>query len=361
MKVLYAIQGTGNGHIARALEIIPHLQDFCQCDILVSGTQCDLELGYPVKYRLKGFSFVFGKKGGVDYWSTITRFNLLRFISEIAGLPVGQYDLVINDFEPVSAWACFFKRNPILGLSHQGSFQSENIPVPAEKDHFGNFILKYYAPVSKHLGFHFNTYANNIYTPVIRRQVRECKTSKQNYYTVYLPAYDDMHLLKILAQFSNTEWHLFSKHTTKAYKEGNISVNLITNDAFVEDMANSKGVLCGAGFETPAEALFLGKKLMVIPMKGQYEQQCNAAALERMGVPVVKVLNESQFDIINDWLESDKRIEVSYPDITRSIVRRIFEIDVQRILRKNKWFSGYQLTLEKPASRRIAIACKSRQ
>jgi hypothetical protein len=32
-------------------------------------------------------------------------------------------------------------------------------------------------------------------------------------------------------------------------------------------------------FETPAEALFLGKKLLVIPMTGQYEQECNAAAL----------------------------------------------------------------------------------
>ena len=142
MKVLYAIQGTGNGHLARALEIIPHLEDFCQCDILVSGTQCDLELGYPVKYRLKGFSFIFGKKGGVDYWSTIKNFNLFRFFGEISTLPVGDYDLVINDFEPVTAWSCLFKRVRILGLSHQGSFLSNHIPVPVEKDHFGNFILK---------------------------------------------------------------------------------------------------------------------------------------------------------------------------------------------------------------------------
>ena len=354
MKVLYAIQGTGNGHLARALEIIPHLQDFCQCDILISGTQCDLELGYLVKYRLKGFSFIFGKSGGVDYWRTIKKFNVFRFIREIAGLCVEEYDLVINDFEPVSAWACLFKRVPILGLSHQGSILNNQVPVPFEKDHFGKFILKNYAPVSMQLSFHFKAYAKNIYTPVIRSQIRACNTTESEYYTVYLPAFDDNHLIKILSHFGDTRWHLFSKHIQKAYQEGNIKVSFILNNAFVEDMANSKGVLCGAGFETPAEALFLKKKLMVIPMKGQYEQQCNAAALEQMGVPVIRVLNEGQYEKINNWLNSTDRVEVNYPDITRSIVRRIFEMDVQRILNKNKWSFGYQLTLDKSDARQMA-------
>ncbi|MEI7422265.1 MAG: glycosyltransferase family protein [Prolixibacteraceae bacterium] len=354
MKVLYAIQGTGNGHLARALEIIPHLQDFCQCDILVSGTQCDLELGYPVKYRLKGFSFIFGKTGGVDYWSTIKKFNPIKFFGEIAGLRVKEYDLVISDFEPVSAWACLFKRVPVLGLSHQGAFKSDLVPFPLEKDHFGNFILNNYAPVSDHLSFHFKTYSKNIFTPVIRSQVRACKPSESDYYTVYLPSYDDERLIKILSQFADTKWHLFSKHTKKSYQEGNIRVNLISNDAFVEDMANSKGVLCGAGFETPAEALFLKKKLMVIPMKGQFEQQCNAAALEEMGVPVIKVLNEGQYEKISGWLNSTDRVEVNYPDQTRSIVRRIFEMDVQRILHKNRWLSGYKMTLGKSRPQSVA-------
>lgn len=355
MKVLYAIQGTGNGHLARALEIIPHLDGFCQCDILISGTQCDLKLGYPVKYRLKGFSFVFGKRGGVDYWSTVKNFNIFRFFREIATLKVEEYDLVINDFEPVSAWACLFKRVRILGLSHQGSFLSDHIPVPVEKDPFGNFILKNYAPVPVHLSFHFKAYAKDIYTPVIRSQVRVTKVEESDFYTVYLPSYDDEHLIKTLSHFGDTKWHLFSKHTKIAYQEGNISVNRISNNAFVEDMASSKGVLCGAGFETPAEALFLKKKLMVIPMKGQYEQQCNAAALEEMGVPVIKVLNESQYEKINDWLHSTDRVEVNYPDLTRSVVRRIFEMDVHRILHKNRWLSGYNMTIERSHPRRVAF------
>ena len=62
MKILYAIQGTGNGHISRARDIIPLLQKKGDLDILISGTEADVELGYPVKYTLKGLSFVFNIK-----------------------------------------------------------------------------------------------------------------------------------------------------------------------------------------------------------------------------------------------------------------------------------------------------------
>ena len=355
MKVLYAIQGTGNGHISRAREIIPHLQDYCQCDILISGTQCDVELGIPVKYRFKGLGFVFGKKGGIDMWNTTMNANLPNFRREIAQLPVEDYDLVINDFEPVSAWACNKKKVPCISLSHQGSLLSKNVPFPEEKNHFGKFVLRNYAPAMMHFGFHFETYDQNIFTPVIRKQVRLCEVAELDYYTVYLPSYSDKRLIKKLSHFGNTNWHIFSKHTKTAYQTGSVIITPITNDEFVADMAKSKGVLCGAGFETPAEALFLNKKLMVIPMKGQYEQQCNAAALELMGVPVIKNLKEGQFEKIGQWLESDKKVIVDYPDQTRRIIRKILEINMQMVLKNNNWDYGYQLTLKMPEYQQVRL------
>ena len=48
MKILYAIQGTGNGHLSRARDIIPALQNKGDLDILVSGTQADVDLIYHV-------------------------------------------------------------------------------------------------------------------------------------------------------------------------------------------------------------------------------------------------------------------------------------------------------------------------
>lgn len=345
MKILYAIQGTGNGHLSRARDIIPYLQEFCQCDILVSGTQCDVELDVPVKYRLRGLSFYFGKNGGVDLWKTVTKSNLLNLKHEVDHLRVEDYDLVINDFEPVSAWACHKKNIPCISLSHQGSLLSDKVPFPRKRDLIGSLILKYYAPASAHFGFHFKAYDDFIFTPVIRKQVRECKTEEQDYYTVYLPAYDDQHLIDTLSLFGDYNWHIFSKHATNSYQSDNITVNRITNDAFVADMACSAGVLCGAGFETPAEALFMDKKLMVIPMKGQYEQQCNAAALEQMGVPVIKNLHPSQYEKISNWLESDEKVQVDYPDQTRNILRKVIEAKIQSVIWQNYFELDCQLQM----------------
>ena len=79
MKILYAIQGTGDGHVSRAREIVPLLQKYGEVDLLISGTQVDVNLAQAIKYRLHGFSFVFGKKGGVDHYKTWKSMNLFQF------------------------------------------------------------------------------------------------------------------------------------------------------------------------------------------------------------------------------------------------------------------------------------------
>jgi uncharacterized protein (TIGR00661 family) len=325
MKILYAIQGTGNGHISRARDIIPLLQAKGQLDILVSGTEADVETGFPVKYRLRGMSFVFGKHGGIDLASTYKKARLKRFYNEVHELPVEQYDIIINDFEPVSAWACRFKHKACIGLSHQAAVLNKQSPVPAEGDPIGKYILRNYAPVSEKFGFHFKAYDRNIFTPVIRDHIRNADNKKLQHYTVYLPAYDDIRILRVLKEIHNVEWQVFSKHTKKAYREKNVAIWPISNGFFINSLVSCTGVLCGAGFETPAEALFLKKKLMVIPMRGQYEQQCNAAALGEMGVPVLKKLKMRSVKKINDWVMNGCIIPVDYPDNTKKIIEDLFE------------------------------------
>jgi uncharacterized protein (TIGR00661 family) len=113
---------------------------------------------------------------------------------------------------------------------------------------------------------------------------------------------------------------VFSKHNKKELVHKSIIIQPINNQQFTASMAASAGVLCGAGFETPAEALFLGKKLLVIPMKNQYEQQLNAAALDQMGVPVIKSLKPKYDSVIKDWLQNGKPIPVDYQNNTQDIV-----------------------------------------
>jgi uncharacterized protein (TIGR00661 family) len=343
MKILYAIQGTGNGHISRARDIIPLLQKHCQTDILVSGYQADVPLNFDVTYRYHGLSFIFGKKGGVDLWNTYIKANMKQLYDEIKSLPVKDYDFVINDFEPVSAWACYLNKVPCIALSHQSALLDKNVPKPGSSDLFGKFILRNYAPANLRFGLHFSRYSKYIFTPVVRKEVREIERMEKDHYTVYLPAYDDAKLIALLRQVEGVRWQIFSKHADKISIDHNTEVFPINNEGFIQSMTTSTGVLCGAGFETPAEALFLGKKLMVVPMLNQYEQQCNAAALKAMGVPVIKKLKEKHLDKIADWVNSDFRIEISYPDMTEKMVNMIFESHIQNILKKNKWDKKYNL------------------
>tara|TARA_R110002050_G_scaffold204522_4_gene340234 strand:+ start:169425 stop:170420 length:996 start_codon:yes stop_codon:yes gene_type:complete len=321
MKVLYAIQGTGNGHLSRARDIIPILQKKnIELHILLSGTQADIDIPYPITYQLKGLSFIFGKKGGVDLWKTYIRANSRRLQKEIKSLPIEDYDLVINDFEPVSAWACKIKHKPCISLSHQSAVLMKGAPQPKKLDPMGHLILKKYAPTTQQYGFHFKKYTEHTFTPVIRQDIRNAPIEVRDHYTVYLPSYSDEKIIKILSKVKYVKWEVFSKHHKKDVQNDFITIKPITNEAFIASMASSKGVLCGAGFETPAEALFLKKKLMVIPMKGQYEQQCNATALKDLGVSVIPSLKSKHMKRITEWIGSEKRIEVDYPDITEAII-----------------------------------------
>lgn len=326
MKILFAIQGTGNGHLARAEDVIPILQQYGDLDLFISGAQADIKLTYPVKYKSKGLSFFFGKSGGIDFLRTFKQNSSKEVYKEIKKFPVEKYDLVINDFEPISAWACRKRDIPCVGLSHQSALLSSKVPTPKKIDPVGEWVLHNYAPVEKYVSFHFERYDKNIYTPVIRSAVRESRNIEKEHYTVYLPSYDDKKLVPILAKIPKIKWHIFSKHAKKPYHIGKLSVYPVNKDEFAESMTSAKGVLCGAGFETPAEALYLGKKLMVVPMKSQLEQHYNAASLKQLGVPVLKKMRKKNIEKILEWIETDERVTVQYDNVTAEAVERAVKL-----------------------------------
>ena len=53
-----------------------------------------------------------------------------------------NYDLVISDFEPISAWASKRKNVLCVGSSHQYSFKSKKVPKPKEKSYHKNLGLQ---------------------------------------------------------------------------------------------------------------------------------------------------------------------------------------------------------------------------
>lgn len=325
MKILYAIQGTGNGHITRSKEVIAELQKHATVDILLSGRQSDIDLGYAIKYRLKGWSFTFGKKGGINLWDTVSKTDTFQLLKEIWKLPVLQYDFIVNDFEPVAAWAGLLRKVPVIALSNQCSLFTPNVPLSEAWAPIGKAVLKSYAPAHHHFGLAYQKYNDNIFTPIVRREVRNTLPSNKGHFTVYLPSYSDDKTIHALSQINDVKWEVFSKHSHKSVTEKNITIRPINNETFLESLASSNGVLCNAGFGTPTEALYLNKPLAIIPMQNQFEQQCNAIALEKMGATRLKRLSTKELYKLKTWVENGAPIKVHYPDHLASIVNQVIQ------------------------------------
>ncbi len=278
-----------------------------------------MKLVQEIKYRFHGFSFIFGKKGGVDHYRTWKNMDLFQFRKDMKSIPLKDYNLILNDFEPISAWACKLQKVESVSLSHQASFKSKKVPRPKTLD-WGKLILSRYAPTTHHIGFHFDRYDDFIYTPVIRSEIRQLTPTNLGHYTVYLPAVDDKDLVKVLQQIPQVRWEVFSKHTKVAYADGNVFVEPIDNEKFNISMASCEGVFTGGGFEGPAEALHLGKKLLVAPMRFQYEQQCNAYALKQFGLPVLWGSNQNWVPILKDFVANPQEHKFHFPDETAAII-----------------------------------------
>ncbi len=312
MKIFYAVQATGNGHISRAMTLLPHLQKWGTVDVFLSGNNSHLNPELPVRYRSRGISLYYNNTGGLNYPKIAFQRNPIELLKEIKELPVKQYDLVINDFDFLTSAACRWQRVPSIHFGHQASFRYAETPRPFQQQWHGELLLKDYVKAIHHIGLHFEKYHPAIFGAIIKDEILQANPSAQSHVTVYLPALSESALTRLLAPIRDQHFEVFSRETKRSYRSDNICFRPIEQDAFNKSLIDCSGIVCGAGFETPAEALHLGKKLLVIPIRGQYEQYCNAAALEKLGVMTMGPSETIQPHHIRRWLENDSRIQKDY-------------------------------------------------
>lgn len=307
LKIFYAAQATGNGHVSRASQLYPYLKQFGEVDIFVSGNNCNLDFSFPVKFRSKGCSLHYSQCGGLNYWSIMQNIKPYTLLKDAKSLPLEKYDIIINDFDFVTSLACKLKKLPSVQFGHQASFQSNLTPRPETKSIIGETILKHYAPATKYIGLHFQNYDDYILPPVIKNEFINCEVKNLKHVTVYLPSFQEHCLREAFKKCPNIKFHWFLESVSSIREEGNIIYHPVNQQLFNDSLKNCHGLITGGGFETPAEALYLGKKLISIPIKNHYEQQCNSAALKKMGVNVFYDVTENFHNIIQSWYHDDEK------------------------------------------------------
>lgn len=324
MKIFYAVQATGNGHISRSMELLPYLQQRGQVDIFLSGDNSNLKLDAPVAYRSKGLSLYYTCNGSLDYWRIAKAINPVTLKKEIRELPVEQYDLVINDYDYITAAACAARKIPSVNFGHQASFQSMKVPRPPQKSTTGEWLLKRYARADRYIGLHFKSYDDFIVTPVIKKEIREAAPTDGGYITVYLPSYCEPQLVAIFSRFKEHRFQVFSRQSRQERAEGNITFKPVDNHLFSQSLIHCSAIITGGGFETPAEAIHLGKKVMAIPIRGQYEQCCNAAALKEMGVMTLDRIGKNFANDFETWVNTYQPLKIDYSQSIAQSMERLF-------------------------------------
>ncbi|GLX77281.1 glycosyl transferase [Thalassotalea insulae] len=317
MKILYGVQGTGNGHISRSRVMAKYL------------TQHDVEVTYLLSGREKSQLFdmdIFGdylhfpgltfktNQGKIDYTGSLFVNNMFKFFRDVAALDVEPYDLVITDFEPITAWAAKRANKALLAIGHQYAFGA-NTPV-AGKSVIAAKILQHFAPAEQSLGLHWSHYDNNVLPPIIDVNLK--RQSEQGPIVVYLPFEDQAQVVQLLQQFPQQNFIQYSAELS-AKTLANVEQKKTCYQGFKQDLVQAKAVICNSGFELNSECIHLGIPILTKPIQGQMEQQSNALALAQLGYG--KVMQELSFSSIDNWLVNlSSQTICRYPDVAKEIV-----------------------------------------
>ena len=317
LKILYGVQGTGNGHIARArlMAAVFAKRDDVSVDYLFTGRDVSAYFDMHMfgEYKTKrGLSFV-AESGALNRYKTIKNINLFEFISDVRHTDLRQYDLVLNDFEPVSAWADKNQKIPSLSISHQAAFMCD---VPTEAQSFiDRCLTRYFAPTTFALGVHWYHFGQAIIPPFVPRDFyQDIATDQphQNVFSlVYLPFESPLHIQQTLQPLSEHKFYCYHSKVQQAHIDNNVHWFPLSKCGFHKALADCSNVIANGGFELATECLSLGKALLIKPLEGQFEQSSNALMLRQLGIS--DTLFSLNTDDIKEWLSEHKATQITFP------------------------------------------------
>lgn len=316
MKILYGVQGTGNGHTTRARMMARHFKAAgIEVDYVFSGRATDQYFGMGCfgDYRaLRGLTFA-TENGAVNYWRTVYQAHPLEFLRDVFALDAGDYDAVLTDFEPISAWAGMRAGVPVIGMGHQYAFAYPDVPRAGDNWQ-SRLVMRTFAPASIKLGLHWDSFGGPVLPPIIDTSLRH---QPADHVLVYLPFEDADAVTAMLNEIGD---HKFVQYGGVDHDIiGNVTRKPASVAGFHHDLTTANRVICNCGFELVSECLHLGVPVLTRPLAGQSEQLANAAALRALGfATILQDIDSGEIDV---WLRSAPSApELQFPDVAAAIV-----------------------------------------
>lgn len=333
MRILYGVQGTGHGHLVRSAAMVRQLRELGHdVHCLISGRDPDSfwEAEQFAPYTaLRGFTAT-ARGGGVRLVESVARLRIARFFRDVAAFDASGIDLVVTDYEPASGWIARRNKLPSIGLGHLYSFK-KRLPLPGVTRPaqllVGSFA-SLYTPVTIAIGLHWHHFGHANLPPTVGPEVRSGERVDERKVLVYLPGEDQEETVTLLRRLPSHRF-VFYRPVDEPRQEGNVLLRPYDRRDFLDDLADAGGVIANAGFTLPSEALHLGRRLLVKPIRSHPEQFLNGRALGALGLATVA--DRFTHSLLETWLDSDPPSAMNYPDVTHHLSRWISGGDWNRI------------------------------
>ena len=323
MKILYGVQATGQGHISRARAMADAFRPLdVEVTWLFSGRSpdrlFDMEPFGHFEHR-RGLTFV-TRAGRVRYLDTVTSNNIFQFVRDVCQLDLTPYDLVVTDYEPVTAWACKRGGKACVGIGHQYAFGQDT--PQAGGDWLSRAIMRNFAPVTVPLGLHWHPYASNVLPPILDLPALP-GDQQTRHILVYLPFEDQAEVTAFLQHYPEHHFIQYANGLEHAIA-GNVQRHPTGIESFKRHLAASHAVICNSGFELISECIQWQKPVLTKPLAGQMEQLSNALALKQLGY--ASVMHSLDHGTMAAWLiQPGSNRSAHFPNVADALAKWLAE------------------------------------
>jgi uncharacterized protein (TIGR00661 family) len=299
MRILYGVVGEGMGHATRSCVILKHLVAAHEVQIVVSGRAHGfLRRAFPALevHEIAGLNMVYEdnevqrRRTALDFLKKLPAFA--ENFETMTRLSEGfRPELVISDFESLAYLYAKQHDLPVLSIDNmqiinrctldveippeeQASFQMAKAIVKAKLPHCDHYLItSFFFPTPRKP-------RTSLFPPILRDAVLDAERSVGEHVLVYQTS-DTFHELVPTLQRLPGKFHVYGLKRDEAL--GNVTLKGFSEDGFVRDLASARAVLAGGGFSLMGEAVYLGKPMLSVPLKGQFEQTLNALYLQKLG------------------------------------------------------------------------------
>ncbi len=293
-NIMYGVSGQGFGHSARSHEVLAHLKKRGHNLLVLTYAQAlgVMKKDFPT-VEIPGLGLNY-QNNRVSYSRTIYDNALMLFRSStkwptlLRRIRAFKPDLVITDFEPLSAVLAHFEDLPLISFNNQHQLTNTALSVPKKyQNEFRTTKLviqsmiwgaRYYlitsffkTPITKP-----NTF---LFPPVVREAVRRLKPRTGNSTLVYQTAEFD--IFSELKKLAPKRFIVYCNREDSV--DGNIRIKKHNPQTFLADLKNCNAIIATAGSSLAFEALYLNKPYFAIPVAKQVEQTINAIYIKKLG------------------------------------------------------------------------------